>query len=352
VGFVLPMSANPAARTGHRVYLRRMLLAEGVDKLLPEWAFFVRCVVDTSELRPTASREELYDDDLLADTREALGTQVRDWLVTLASTDPQRLQQFLAVHHLGVKALAMHDLAMLRLVDQWWPMETNEGPTTLGALRRRHQVIRYTATADEFRALAGVASAQGVGLVNGGYAYDIEVMKRLPQLDPAIQVRRLDPGELATHFAAPDAEAELRLQPLLAAASEVLRPLDCDVSPRSFDPPTLPALYLVSRQSIQVEEMRAARAAAEGLWSDVLSTMDTGAGIGDAERPQLVLNLRSPVVRRMVDLPDPHLAGLAVQALYGQALLQGRHPLRPQDSALLNQSFLGLLDWAMRPGGA
>jgi len=37
---------------------------------------------------------------------------------------------------------------------------------------------------------------------------------------------------------------------------------------------------------------------------------------------------------------------VAVQALYGQALLQGRHPLRPADSAVLNRSFLGLLDWA------
>jgi molecular chaperone HtpG len=160
----------------------------------------------------------------------------------------------------------------------------------------------------------------------------------------------------------PDPSTELRLRPLLEAASDVLRPLNCDVLPRSFDPPTLPALYLVSRQSIQAEEMRAAREAANGLWADVLSTMSTtstrdtvsgaGAGDGEAERPQLVLNLRSPVVRRMIELPDPHLAGLAVQALYGQALLQGHHPLRPQDSALLNQSFLGLLDWAMRPGSA
>lgn len=350
VAFVLPMSANPAERAGHRVYLRRMLLAEGVDKLVPEWAFFVRCVVDTSELRPTASREELYEDELLADTRDAIGVQIRDWLVRLAGTDPQRLQWFLGVHHLGVKALAMHDTAMLRVVDQWWPMETNEGPMTLADFRRRHPVVRYTATADEFRALAAVSGAQGVGLVNGGYAYDIEIMKRLPQLDPAVRVRKLDPGELTTRFAAPDPETEFRLRPFLAAASDALHPLGCAVVPRSFDPPTLPALYLVSREAVQAEEMRAAQDAATDLWAGVLSTVGTGTGADD--RPQLVLNLRSPVVRRAAELPDPQLARLAVQTLYGQALLHGHHPLRPQDSALLNQSFLGLLDWAMRPEGA
>lgn len=69
-------------------------------------------------------------------------------------------------------------------------------------------------------------------------------------------------------------------------------------------------------------------------------------------RPQLVLNLRNPVVRRIADLGDPSLAGLGVQALYGQALLQGHHPMRPDDTALLNRSLLGLLDWATRPGPA
>jgi len=346
VAFVLPMSANPAERAGHRVYLRRMLLADGVDKLLPEWAFFVRCVVDTSELRPTASREELYDDDLLEDTREAIGARVRDWLVRLAATDPGRLQRFLAVHHLGVKALALHDDEMLRMVDQWWPMETDEGPVTLGRFRRRHRVVRYTATADEFRELAPVAAAQGVGLVNGGYAYDIEIMKRLPRLDPGVEVRKLDPGELTTHFAAPDAAEEQRLGPLMGVAANVLRPLNCAPLARSFDPPDLPALYLISRKSIQAEEMRQARAAANDLWSGVLSAVDEPPGEDD--RPRLVLNLRNPVVRRMTALPDPRLAELAVQALYGQALLHGHHPLRPEDGALLNRSFLGLLDWAMR----
>jgi len=36
----------------------------------------------------------------------------------------------------------------------------------------------------------------------------------------------------------------------------------------------------------------------------------------------------------------------AVEALYGQALLAGHHPLRAVDTAALNRSFLALLDRA------
>ena len=71
---------------------------------------------------------------------------------------------------------------------------------------------------------------------------------------------------------------------------------------------------------------------------------------GPHDRPQLVLNHRNPLVRRVDRArPTPELIGLAVEALYGQALLLGHHPLRPADTALLNQSFLGLLDRAMGP---
>ena len=114
--FVLPAPANPAARGGHRVYLKRMLLAEGAEGLLPEWAFFARCVVDTTELRPTASREALYEDQLLSrPARRSATSCAAGW--SGSRRDPRRLG-VPRIHHLGVKALALHDDEMLRLVEQ------------------------------------------------------------------------------------------------------------------------------------------------------------------------------------------------------------------------------------------
>lgn len=110
----------------------------------------------------------------------------------------------------------------------------------------------------------------------------------------------------------------------------------------------------MNRAAVQAGEMQDARASATGVWSDVLAAIDHSAdgapvgASGDAgglARPQLMLNLRSPVVHRMAQLTDPGLAALSVQSLYGQALLQGHHPLGPADSALLNRAFIGLLDW-------
>ncbi|MFC3503535.1 HSP90 family protein [Micromonospora krabiensis] len=346
VAFVLPEPVNPAARTGHRVYLKRMLLTEHADGLLPDWAFFAHCVVDASELRPTASREALYEDTLLTAVREALGDQVRGWLVRLAKHDPRRLAEFLQVHHLGVKALALHDDEMLRLVDQWWPMDTNVGTLTLAEFRARHGLIRYAASLDEFRQLAAVAAAQDLAVVNGGYTYDTELIERLPTIDRSVLIERLESSDLTTRFDTLDPQVELALRPFLAAAQRSLERTGCEVVIRAYDPVSLPALYLISRSAAFNDQLASSRDRADELWGGVLDAL---AASTPPDRPQLVLNHRNPLVRRVTTLTDPQLVGLAVEALYGQALLLGHHPIRAADAALLNSSFLGLLGRAV-PG--
>jgi molecular chaperone HtpG len=345
--FVLPAPVNPAARAGHRVYLKRMLLTEGAEGLLPEWAFFARCVVDATELRPTASREALYEDALLETAREELGDQLRGWLVRLAAVDPDRLGDFLRIHHLGVKALALHDDEMLRLVEQWWPVETNVGRLTLREFHQIHGLVRYAATIDEFRQLAAVAAAQDLAVVNGGYTYDTEIIERLPGLDRSILIERLEPTDLTTRFDTLDPGAELALHPFLSAARRVLDRLGCEVVVRAYDPVALPALYLISRSAAFHGELQSTRERVDDVWAGVL---DAIAASGPPDRPQLVLNHRNPLVRRVTALTDASLIALAVEALYGQALLLGYHPIRPADAALLNSSFLGLLGRAVPAG--
>ena len=344
--FILPVASNPLAKGGHRVYLKRMLLSENATGLLPEWAFFARCVIDTSELRPTASREALYEDNLLETVRDAIGDQLRGWLVRLAARDPRRLAEFLDVHRLGVKALALHDDEMLRLVDQWLPLETNVGQLTLAEFRDRHGVLRYSPTLDEFRQLAGLAAAQNVALINGGYVYDTDIIERLPLVDNSIRVERLDPSDLATRFDALDPGLELSLRPFLAAAQRAMDPLGCEVVLRSYEPSGTAATYLVDRDAAFRGDLRRTRNQADPLWAGVLDAIDRGAR---DVRPQLVLNYRNPLVRRLTLLAAPELIGVSVEALYGQALLIGYHPIRPADAALLNRSFLGLLERAI-PG--
>ncbi|MGH3744432.1 MAG: HSP90 family protein, partial [Mycobacteriales bacterium] len=244
VAYVLPTAVNPSRATGHHVHLRGMLLTDEGTRLLPDWAFFVRCVVDTDTLRPTASREALYEDDTLAAVRDALGERLRDWLAELAASNPGLLNRFLSVHHLAVKAMARYDDELLRMLLPWLPFETTDGMVTLDEFARAHRSILVTRTVEEFRQVASIASAAGLAVVNGGYTYDRELIQRLPEIRPDVAVLDLDPDTVTAHLETVDPDQELALSGFLAAARRVIDQHGCDVALRSFHPVTIPALLI------------------------------------------------------------------------------------------------------------
>ncbi|THV31432.1 HSP90 family protein [Glycomyces paridis] len=339
LAFVLPHATSPSARPAHRVHLKRMLLTDTADNLVPEWAFFVRCVVDTDSLRPTASRESLYDDEALAVTRDAIGAQLREWISRLAAEDPTRLESFLSVHELGVKALARHDADLLAAMLPWLRFETTAGSTSLPDFARAYQPIYLADTVDEYRQVAQIAAAQGIGVVNGGYTYDAELVQALPRIDPQVKVETLQPGVISASLDPLDAEAELALQGFLNAVRARLDPVDVDVVVREFSPVSVPALLLDDREARRERHRAEAEAQADDLWGGILASIKQ-----HAPRAQLVLNHRNPTVRRVSAIGDPELAGTAVESLYGQALLMSHRPLRSADTALLNRSFMNLLE--------
>ena len=73
VAYVLPKAVSASSRQQHRIYLKGMLLSEQGEKLLPDWAFFVRCIVSVTGLRPTASRSHPNEDEALEQARTTLG---------------------------------------------------------------------------------------------------------------------------------------------------------------------------------------------------------------------------------------------------------------------------------------
>ncbi|SHG15882.1 HSP90 family protein [Streptoalloteichus hindustanus] len=344
--FVLPGGAHPGNRQAHRVYLKRMLVGTAVEGLLPDWAYFARCVVNTETLRPTASREALYEDETLLAVRDQLGASLRDWMVRLGASQPERAGALLATHHLGIKSVALVDDEMLRLAERWLPFETTEGVMPLRQFRRRYPTLLYTPDADEFRQLAPVAEAQGIGLVNAGYAYDTELVRRLGELEGASVARRVEPTELLAALDSPAPEVAAGFAPVLSVAERVLARHDCAPVLREFDPVSLPALLISDPAGQRRQDAEQARQDSDPLWADLLERLVD-------EEPtasqRLVLNARNPLAQRLPALGGDAVAELVVESLYVHAVLQSRRPLRPRETAALNHSFLALLDRAVQP---
>ncbi|QZN84495.1 HSP90 family protein [Cellulomonas sp. C5510] len=339
VAFVLPAAVPPGGGGTHRVSVKRMLLGARVEGLLPDWAFFVRCAIDASALRPTASREQLYTDEVLLATQEALAGQVRDWTLRTLESGTALARQFVATHHLAVRSLALTDDTMLDLAARILPYETTDGTLTLAEVAQEHGRVVFAPTLEDYRRIAPVARAQGVAVVNAGYVYDADLLARLAGRNRlGVEVRPLGAGDIAQVLAAPTPERELETLDAVRAAGAVLRPQDCDVLLRTFEPADLPAVLLHDRDGDHQRDLHAAMAEADDVWSDVL------AGFAEpAAARRLVLNDASPVVRDLLAAPPGEVAAAGVRSLYVSALLLAGEPLRARESELMTGSLAVLL---------
>ena len=218
--FVLPHPT--AARGGHRLYAKRMLVGESVPDVLPDWAFFVRAVLDTERLGLTASRESLQDDEVLEQTRARLGDQLKTWLLRMARTDRDRAEEFFRVHHLAVKAAATTDDDMLEVVAELLPWETTVGQMTLAQFTALDRVITYVDGVEAYQQVAAIARAEDIAVLNAGYAYDRTILQRWVSHTGGLEAVRLDPEHLADRFTEPTRDDELLFAPLLDVARSVL----------------------------------------------------------------------------------------------------------------------------------
>lgn len=289
--FVLPHPTG--TRGGHRLYAKRMLVGESVPDVLPDWAFFVRAVLDTERLALTASRESLADDDVLGQTRARLGDQLKCWLLRMARTDRARAQEFFGVQ------------------------------------------------------VAAIARAEDIAVLNAGYAYDRTILERWVARTDGLEAVRLEPEHLADRFSDPDPDEAAAFAPLLDVARQVLGRSEVRPVVRSFRPATMHAVLLVGRDAHRERDRRDVAAAVDDPWSAALAEIAEPDAVA-----RFVLNAEHHAVRRLADCGDAELQRVALEALYAHALLAGRHPLTPFDSALVARALPALIDRAVDGGPA
>lgn len=339
VAYVLPYAPSPGARQATRAYLGGMLLSESLDDLLPEWGFFVRCIVTTSGLHPTASREGLIEDSALEETRQALGQILRRWVLSMAATRPASLQEFLAVHHLGLRAVAVHDDELAELMVPHLRFETSIGTSTLRDLAAAHPRLRYTSTVEEFRQLAPLASPDEP-VINGGYVYDEALLRRASLVMDGVSLQPAELGEVLDALAEPPLEHRAQIAAFEERAEAVLADLDCAAMVRSFTPADVPAVYVTDQRVLGAARRREVAQDAGGLFGSLLGKLNS-APVGP--RGRLCLNFENRLVRTLMGTEDPAVFPSALRVVYVQSLLAGHHPLTRQDRRVLTNAMTDIV---------
>ena len=349
VAFVLPFAASVSAKQSHRVYLKNMLLAESVQGLLPDWAFFVRCVVNSNQLRPNAARDAFYEDDDLRAARKELGQTLRNYLVGLAEYDRARLDHLIDLHYMPIKALAIEDDEFLRLFADWLPFRTTLGTIRLSEYCKSNSTIRYVRTVDQFRQISSVATAQNICVFNGGYAYDAEILERVASEFPNRKVECIDSSDLVQNFRELTLDESQSVFDLIKIADVVLQKYKCSAEARKFEPTDLPTIYTANESASFLRSVDQSKEEADELWGGILDNVAQGAG--RSAYAQLVLNFDNPLIPKLAAVKDRELLSRIIEILYLQSLLLGHYPLAKEERSILGNGLVDLIDMFLKTDG-
>ena len=344
VAYIMPHAVSLHAKNTHRIYLKNMLLTEDGESILPKWSGFLRCFLNTSQLRPTASRENFYEDELLEQAREELSRCISDYLTGLSHQNPELLQEIIRIHFMAVKSMACEDEDFFRTFIPFLKFETNMGELTGKELLTRTEPVSYALDMNQFHRTSALMLSQNQMLVNACYVYDAQLLRMMQEYDESFVAVPLEYTSFEEFLQNPPAEAFRKAKTLLDNARDALEQFGCDAELKAFSPSQLPIFYLLDENAGIKREIQHSRENASDLF---FSMLDAFAEEVKDSHATLFLNWNNPLIQKLIALENPQKQKLCIEILYVQNLLTGRFPMQGGEMALLNQNLITLIEWGL-----
>ena len=338
VAYVIPYAVGIHARKLHRAYLNRMFVSDEVEAVMPDWAFFTRTVIWTQELQPVASREAFYHNEALERVSQELGHSLKQQIKAMPE---KQLQRLLNTHYLAFKALACEDSELLQFIYPHLSFRTLNGEEVLQTLLSQSDVVYYTHSVDEFRQVADVVRAQQLPLINGGYAYDATILKRLNEVLGREVFKLFQAEDVGFAFKPLFPEEARAFADLLSGLNRRLAAHQLEVVLNYFSPHDIPMLYISSQQTQAERELERVAEASNDLFGGILGSLQEEE---QAPLAQLYLNFHNEVVQSVFcsGKSEATIASV-VEVLYVQALLMGHYPLKQNEVKLMNHGLLSII---------
>ena len=340
--YILPYSVAANSEQKHRIYLKNMLLTEDGKSILPKWAFFVRCFFNTAKLRPTASREDFYDDDNLKTARKELGECISKYLMRISRTNPPLLKRIVTIHSLAVKSIAAEDDELFDVFMPHLTFETSLGELTGSEIRSFAGRISYTPELDRFRQLSSRYRAQGELLVNAGYVYETALIRKLSEKNAFADIKEVEDSDIEGILSEPEGVDRDVVRRFEQAANDAVSDDEIMCSLKSFSPEQLPALFVTDENARILRDIKRSKAAGLDIFSEMLDAFsEEFEGLGHST---LYFNANNPLVKKLISTDREEKLKAAAAVLYVQSLLSGGHPVKTKEMELLNNGLLMLLD--------
>ena len=334
------------------IFVRKMLVKEGDTSLLPTWAKFVRGVVDSPDLSPTAGRDNINQGNTAFKVIQAeLGVKIIERLEYLAENRLDKFSYINQWHHDHLKGMAMVNEDFFSQVADLLLFETNQGDVSLqryipmNPLIEGRNPIYYFSHYDSAAQYYRMANEKGLVVINAGRNYDEELLEKYGEHHPEVTLEKLNVLDKGIFFDELSAEERLQFRRLEERMSYHLNHdlgLNIVLNTKLYAPKAVPAVIIETEVSKTDRELQ-----------DLLNTPSLRMNFGDAfrsiqerihNRPvQLALNGRNTLIQLLSKANlDSVVTSTVMTLLYNNALIYS-HRLDERNMSIVHDNVAQIM---------
>lgn len=334
------------------IFVRKMLVKEGDTSLLPTWAKFVRGVVDSPDLSPTAGRDNINQENTAFKVIQAeLGVKIIERLEYLAENRLDKFSYINQWHHDHLKGMAMVNEDFFSQVADLLLFETNQGDVSLqryipmNPLIEGRNPIYYFSHYDSAAQYYRMANEKGLVVINAGRNYDEELLEKYGEHHPEVTLEKLNVLDKGIFFDELSAEERLQFRRLEERMSYHLNHdlgLNIVLNTKLYAPKAVPAVIIETEVSKTDRELQ-----------NLLNTPSLRMNFGDAfrsiqerihNRPvQLALNGRNTLIQLLSKANlDSVVTSTVMTLLYNNALIYS-HRLDERNMSIVHDNVAQIM---------
>lgn len=337
------------------IFVRKMLVKEGDTTLLPSWAKFVRGVVDSPSLKPTAGRDNInQDSQAFKIIQQSLGEIIIHRLAYLAKNRPDKFAYINQWHHENLKGMAMVNDDFFNLVADLLLFETNTGdislleylkknPLTIDNKAPIYYFSHYHSAAQYYR----MANEKGITVINAGKPYDEELLEKYGQRHSDVTLEKLnelDKGLFFDELSETERKKYKKLEEKMTWHFVNDLRLNIIISTKSFSPAQIPAVIIETEVTKTDRELQQLLNAPQLR----MSFGEAFKGIQDRirNRPvQLALNSKNELINLLATANlDSYIISTVLTLLYNNALIYS-HMLDEKNMSIVHDSVTSVMTY-------
>jgi len=331
------------------IYISRMFVKANDKELLPGWARFVKGIINTPDLTPTGSRDEMVRDENHATIRAMLGEIILEHLAYLGEHNLQKLDLVVGSYNNTIKARSLEDNDFFDLICDLVRVDTSAGSVSMKEYLSRSGGTIYYFSERSMATQGKLFFAQkGLPVIDAGWGMEEEFLEKYAQRKN-VKLEHLEAGSEII-FKVPETVDEkwrdLERQFALQVGKEA--------KAVAFEPNTVPAVLVAkpiehdNKMFGQVQAFGEQLGFSSGQVREMFKHLSREKSVRATGGDTILhLNTTNPLMQQLRDMSPNETFRLALTAIYNNAMMFARHYVSPEDAEIIftknNEAFSAMI---------